>query len=103
MALVPQRSGNRQWIDFLLNPPSPLLAVVVKLTVVEIAERHGELIAYLTAQRARLRECQVMGMSWPTAANHTSLGSDKIHMVLIAQALRFGQMQFAFVNQPTTF
>jgi hypothetical protein len=50
MAFVPKRSGWGQGIDFFLDPPGALIAVMVKLTVVNIAERHGELVTYFTAQ-----------------------------------------------------
>jgi hypothetical protein len=98
MAFVPKRSGWGQGIDFFLDPPGALIAVMVKLTVVKIAERHGELVTYFTAKCARLGKCQMMGMARLTVANEAGFGGDKADMVLIAQPLRFSQMQFAFVN-----
>src|SRR5215831_9999021 len=62
------------------------------------AERDGELVADLAAERAGLSEAQVMGVGWPAAANDTGLRGDKPKMLLVAVASRLGDCEDALVD-----
>ena len=52
MRAPPQRERDRFWIEIALAPPLPLVARSVQLVVMAAAERHGEFVADLAAERA---------------------------------------------------
>src|SRR5215831_10343008 len=63
----------------------------MKLTVVDPANRHGELVAHSASKRARLGKREVMRIRRRTAAHKASLLLHELPVVLIAQAHRFAQ------------
>ena len=69
MGLQPQRAGSDGRIDTGLFPPRGFIATAMDLTVVAPAQRHGELIAHFSPERAVLREPQMMGIGGPAAAD----------------------------------
>jgi hypothetical protein len=62
MSFLPNRTGNLEWIDAPLLPPLSFVACGVNLVVVDGAERHRELIAYLEIEASRLRVADMMGV-----------------------------------------
>ena len=54
--VLPKSQRNGHGIDVEPVPPSALVSFAINFAVVDAAQRNGELIRYLTAQRARLRE-----------------------------------------------
>ena len=62
MRLEPQRPRGDSRIDPGFTPPCGFIAAAVNLAMVAAAQRDGELIADLAAERAALREPQVMGI-----------------------------------------
>ena len=62
------------------------------------AERHRELIAHLTAQRAWLSKAQMVRIGGRATANQTGLLDDEPHVLAIANSARFGVAQFALVD-----
>ena len=69
MGLQPQRAGSDGRIDTGLFPPRGFIATAMDLAVVAPAQRHGELIAHFSPERAVLREPQMMGIGGPAAAD----------------------------------
>jgi len=69
MRLEPQRAGRDDWIDTGLDPPCGFIAATMNLAVVAPAQRHGELIAHFSPERAMLREPQMMGIRGSAATN----------------------------------
>ena len=69
MRLFPKASGDLQWGDFEARPPTFLIANLMKLSMMASTERHGELIAHLHADRARLSKPKVMRVSGLPAAD----------------------------------
>jgi hypothetical protein len=65
MGLQPQSSGGDGRINAVNFPPCGFIAAAMGLTMVAPAQRHGELITDLAAQRAVLREAQVVGVCRP--------------------------------------
>jgi hypothetical protein len=86
---LPKRYGNRNGIDVDTRPPCRLIAVPVKLAVVEPTYRNRELIAHLTAQCTRLRKAKMMRIGGFAAAHDARLFGHKFAVVLVAQANRF--------------
>ena len=72
--------------------------MTMKLAMMAAAERHGELIADLAAERPALREAQVMGVAGFAAADQTSLLRHEAHMVAIADASGLGMGKNRFVD-----
>jgi hypothetical protein len=68
------------------------------LAMMAPAQRHGELIADLSAERAVLREAQVMGVCGPAAANQTRLFGHEPDVLLVTKAARLGMGQPALVD-----
>ncbi len=62
------------------------------------AQRYGELIADLAAERAVLREAQMMGIRGPAAANQTRLFGDEPDVVPVTKPARLGMGQLALVD-----
>ena len=62
MRFQPQRAGSDGRIDASLFPPCGFIATAMDLAMMAPAQRHGELIADLAAERAVLREAQMMGI-----------------------------------------
>ena len=56
----PKRERDRHGIDFEPGPPYCLIAVPVKLVMMEATHRNRKLIADLAAQRTRLRKSKMM-------------------------------------------
>ena len=61
---MPELKGERNWINFVGLPPSRLVAFAVEFSVVEAAERNGELVADPAAEGARLGKAQMMRIGW---------------------------------------
>jgi hypothetical protein len=59
------------------------------------AQRHDELIADLAAERAVLREAQMMGIRGPAAANQARLFGHELDVFLVTKAARLGMGQSA--------
>ena len=72
------------------------------LTVVSPTQRHGELIAHFAAERAVLREPQMMGIRGSAAANQARLFGHELDVLLVAKAARLGMNQLALVDAPGT-
>jgi hypothetical protein len=72
------KRGNLQ-----IGPPSHFVTAAVQLVVVLAAERHGEFVADLAAERSGLRKFQVMGVARTALADETRLRSDEGEMGLV--------------------
>ena len=59
-SLVPQLAGDLDGIDAGRLPPRSLIAGAMDGAMMDTAERHGEFIAGLAAERARLQVAKVM-------------------------------------------
>ena len=62
------------------------------------AQRHGELIAHFSPERAVLREPEVMGIGWQAAANQTRLFGHEPDVVSVTKTTRLGMLQLALVD-----
>src|SRR5579862_7567210 len=98
MRFEPERSGCERRINPGLAPPRGLVAVAMDITMVAAAERDGELVADLAAERAALREAQMVSIAWLPTADQTGLVSDKPHMLAVADPARFRQRQHALFD-----
>ena len=92
----PQAIGEHERIeDAMAGPPGALIARLVQGIVVAVAQRHGELIRHLEPEGARLREANVMRLCWPPPAHEARLVGNEGEVRPIADALVFGDEQFA--------
>src|SRR5579862_3276460 len=98
MRFEPERSGCERRINPGLAPPRGFVAVAMDITMVAAAERDGELVADLAAERAALREAQMVSVAWLPTADQTGLVSDKSHMLAVADPARFRQRQHALFD-----
>jgi hypothetical protein len=81
---APKVCGHSERVDPLRAPPSAFVAAPVKLTMVQPADRDGELVADLSTHRALLCKFDVMGIRWGPSAKKARLRSDKPQVVSIA-------------------
>ena len=98
MGLQPQRAGSDGRIDTGLFPPRGFIATAMDLAVVATAQRHGELIAHFSPERAVLREPQMMGIGGPAAADQARLFGHELDVGLVTKAARLGMDQLALVD-----
>ena len=63
----------------------------MQLPMVYAAQWDRKLVTYLQTHCPRLRETQVMGVSWLTAANQTGLRSNEQQVLLVTQPLRHNE------------
>jgi hypothetical protein len=82
-----------QSVDAGVLPPSSLVTGAVDLAMMSAAQRYGELVAYLEAETASLREAQMMGVAGPPFTDQAGLFGDKSKVDLVAKAtgLRNGE------------
>ena len=88
MRFEPQCAGGDGWIDGSLLPPLGFIAVMMHLAVVPPAQRHGELITDLSAQRLMLRKPKMMRVRRSAAANQAWLFSYEPEVFLVTRAAR---------------
>ena len=74
-----------------LAPPRGLVALAMKLAVVDPTNRHGELIADSVSEGTRLHKREVMRIRRRPAAYKARLPGHELPVLLIAQANRFAQ------------
>ena len=79
-------------------PPCGLIAGAMDLAMMAPAQRHGELITDLAAQRAVLREAQVVGVCRPAPTNQARLFGYELHVLLVTKAAWLRTGKPAFVN-----
>ena len=82
--VFPQLAGDLDWIDAGRLPPSSLVAGAMDRAMMDAAERYGEFIAGLAAERARLQVAQVMRVRWLASANQARLLGDRAKMLSVA-------------------
>jgi hypothetical protein len=58
----PEHAGVDRRIDADIPPPGVFIAATVHLAMMSSAQRHGEFIAHLAAQRPALRKPEVVGI-----------------------------------------
>ena len=66
--------------------------------MVAAAQGHGELIAGLAAKRPALREAKMMGVAGLAATDQAGLDRDEFEMLLVADAPRCGECEWALVD-----
>ena len=86
--LLPKAKRNRNRIDIELIPPRAFVASSVELAMMNPAQRNRELIRHPTAESARLREPDVMGLARLPTAHRARLTGNKAQMVFVAAAPR---------------
>jgi hypothetical protein len=98
MRFEPQRASLEHRINTNLPPPRSLIAVLVNLAMVSSTQRHGELIADLSAECPALRKAQVMGIAGLAPANQTRLLGHMSDVIAVANPARLRQCQHTFVD-----
>jgi hypothetical protein len=88
--IFPQLTRDFDWIDAGRLPPTALVAGAMDGAMMDTAERHGEFIAGLAAERARLQVAQVMRVGWLAAADEAWLLGDGAKVLPVAITPRCG-------------
>jgi hypothetical protein len=96
--VFPQVAGDFDWIDAGGLPPSSLIAGAMDRAMMNTAERHGEFIAGLAAERARLQVAQVMRVGWLATADEAWLLGDTAKVLPVAIPPRCGNGEDALVD-----
>ena len=98
MRFKPQGARRHDRINTRLVPPCRLVAGAMDFAMVATAQRDGELIADLAAERSTLRETQMMGVGWTSTTNQTRLLRDIPDVVAVADTAWLGESESAFVD-----
>jgi len=96
--VFPQLTGDLDWIDAGCLPPSSLVAGAMDGAMMDTAERHGEFIAGLAAERARLQVAQVMRVGWLAPADQAWLLGDRAKVLPVAITPWCGNGEHALVD-----
>src|SRR5439155_12761610 len=96
--VLPQLTGDPNWIDAGRLPPSSLVAGAMHRAMMDTAERYGEFIASLAAERARLQVEKVMRIRWLAAADEAWLLGDRAKVLPVAITPWCGNGEHAFVD-----
>ena len=83
MGLEPQHASRSCGINPALLPPRDFIATVMDLTMVSAAERNGELITDLAAERRCLGKAQMMGIGGAAAADEARLLGYRLDVVTV--------------------
>ena len=102
MRLQPQHAGGDGRINPSAPPPCGFVAAAVDLAMMPAAQRDGELIADLAAERPALGKSQVMGVRGLSAANQARVLGDRPDVIPVADPARLRQGQRALVDQPSS-
>jgi hypothetical protein len=65
----PTGTGKRQRIDLPFEPPASFIAMIMQLTMMQIAQWDGKLVTNFAAECIRLGKGHMMGMSWLPATD----------------------------------
>jgi hypothetical protein len=87
--LLPKLENHRERIDVDLIPPRGLVRLPMQLAVMDPTNRHRELVADPSPQRASLGKAEMMGIRRYPTAHGARLPRDEFKVVLVAQADRF--------------
>ena len=63
VGLLPEAKGDRKWIHALNLPPLAFIGGTVQGTMMDAAKWDGEFVTDFAAERPRLREAQMVGIS----------------------------------------
>jgi len=83
---LPKLLGDRKWRYLHVRPPIRLVAMPVKLLMMRATEWHRKLIAYLSSQRAGLRNLEMVRVARARLANEARLRSYEVEVRLAAFA-----------------
>jgi hypothetical protein len=94
----PELAGRLHRINVGFRPPGGFIAHPVHQPMMDSTERDREFVAHLAAERARLREAEMMWIRWLAAADEAGLGGDETKVRLVAIAPGLGDRQDALVD-----
>ena len=77
MRLLPELPRDAQRVYSKFIPPDRFVSCLVQLPMMAAAERDRKLVAHLDAERARLCEAEMVGVTRLAPADDTGLGSNK--------------------------
>ena len=99
MRLKPQCASHCGWVYSGVPPPSGFIPATVQLAMVPAAERDGELVADLAAERARLGKSQMVSVRGLSAANQARVLGDRPDVLPVADPTSLRQGQQALVDK----
>jgi hypothetical protein len=89
----PQPLSDRHGIDADGLPPGCFIAAIVQLSMMETAERNGELVADFAAQGTGLSGAEMMGICGLPAAHDAGLRGYERQVVLVPSSARLAVQQ----------
>jgi hypothetical protein len=96
--LLPEPAGHLNGIDAGRLPPGLLVAGAMNRAVMRAAERYGEFIAHLSAERPRLKVAKMMRIGLLAAAYETRLLGNIAKVLPVAIAARCSDGKYALVD-----
>src|SRR5262249_52820256 len=96
--MLPELTGDLDWIDASLLPPGVFVAGAMRGAVMRAAQRDGKFIAGFAAERARLHKSDVMRVRGFAAAQQARLLHHKAKVVPIAIAAGRRHREHALID-----
>jgi hypothetical protein len=103
MAFEPQRAGRDRRVNTGLLPPFSFVAVPMEFAMMTAAERNGEFIADLAAERLALHKSEMMRICRPPAADQAGMLGDISDMIPVTHPTGFRYRQHALIDRVETF
>jgi hypothetical protein len=94
----PKHPGSRDGIDRLSFPPGEFVSMAMDVTVMDSAQWHRELVAYLEAHRAGLGESQMVRVSGASPADQTWLRCHELEVGFVAEPTHLADREYALVD-----
>jgi len=98
--LPPELTGDLDGVDAGRLPPRLLVAGAMNRTVMHAAERDGEFVAHLAAERPRLQVAKMMRIGLLAATDETRLLGNIAKVLPVAIAPRGSDCEDALVDAP---
>src|SRR3954469_4956571 len=96
--LAPEVTGDLDGVDPGCRPPGPLVAGAMDCAMMRAAERAGEFIAGLAAERPRLEVAEMMRIGLFAAADETRLSGNMAKVLAVSIAPRCRNHEHALVD-----
>jgi hypothetical protein len=90
--MLPKPKRNRHRVDINPTPPYALVALPMKLTMMQATQRDRKLVRNPAAECTRLSIANVVSLAGLASANRTGLKRNESEMIFIA---RPAQLQYA--------
>jgi hypothetical protein len=94
----PEHPRRREGINSPSLPPGDFVSGAMVVTVMDSAQRYGELVADLEPHRAGLGEPQMVGVGGASSTDQTGLRGNEFEVGFVAKSTGLTDGEFAFLD-----